>query len=116
MQLGDERADRRRTSAWSRAHPGLEPGQLEQVGDEPAQALGLGEGAVEVLGVGRHDPVREVLQHGDHRGQRRAQLVRDGGDQVAALGVDQGQVAGHLVEDRGQPADLVGGGVWTRPE
>ena len=88
----------------------LEPGQLQQVGHQVPQPLGLGQGTGEVLGVGRDDAVGEVLQDGGHGGQRGAQLVRDRGDEVAPLGVDLLEVGRHPVEGGGEPADLVGGG------
>jgi hypothetical protein len=90
-------------------HAGLEPGELEQVVDEPTQALGLVEGLPEVLPVGGNDPVGEVLQQGGHRGQRCAELVRHRRDQVPTLAIDGGEVLGHPVERRGELTDLVRG-------
>ena len=57
-----------------------------------------------VAGSGSDDAVDDVLQHRLQRGDRRAQLVRDVGDQLAALLVGRGQVGGHLVERDGQLA------------
>ena len=95
-------------------HAGVDAGEVEQVVDEVAQPLGLGARDVHGLGVGRGDAVVEVLEHRDQRRQRRAQLVGDARDQVAALPVDGREVGGHRVEGAGQLADLVGG-VGLRP-
>ena len=91
-------------------HAGLEPGELQEVRDEVPQSLGLGQGARQVLGVGRHHPVGEVLQDRGHGGQRCPQLVGDGRDEVATLGLDLLEVGRHLVERLREPPDLVGGG------
>ena len=53
-------------------------------------------------GVAAGDAVDEVLQHRPQRGDRRAQLVRDVGDQLAALPVDRVEVGRHLVERAGR--------------
>ncbi|CAM3822942.1 hypothetical protein NOZE110980_16640 [Nocardioides zeicaulis] len=89
-------------------HAGLEPGQPQQVVGQPAQPLRLRQCGLQVIPIGRHDPVGEVLQQGGHGGQRGAQLVGDGGDEVAALAVDGLEVLGHGVERRCEASDLVG--------
>ena len=91
-----------------RRDAGVDPRQLEQVADQVGEAPGLADRRLEVLLVGRHDAVGEVLQDGGQAGQRGAQLVGDGGDQGALLLVDRVQLGGHLVERAGQLADLVG--------
>ena len=60
--------------------------------------------------VGLRHPVDDVLQHRLQRRDRRTQLVRDVGDQFAALPVGRGQVGRHLVERAGELTDLVPGG------
>ena len=70
--------------------------EVEEVGDDcrsrrPGRARRRG---------ARHQParpLREVLQDRDHRREGVRELVGDGGDQVAALGLDEGEVAGHLI-------------------
>ena len=59
------------------------------------------------LGIGVGDAVDEVLEHGLQRGDRRAQLVTDVGDEVAAQPVGLGELGRHLVERTGERADLV---------
>ena len=108
-------SERSATGSRSSSHdPRLQPGELEQVVDQPAQPLGLLERGAEVLGVGGHDAVGEVLEQRGHRRERRTQLVGDGRDQVAALAVDGGEVLGHPVEGGGELADLVGGASCAR--
>ncbi len=90
--------------------PGLQAGQVEQLRDQPAQPLGLGERGAEGDGIGVGDPVDHVLQHRPERGDRRTELVADVGHQLPALPVHLAQVGGHRVEGAGELADLVTGG------
>ena len=90
-------------------HAGVDARQVEEVVDEPAEAARLVEDSGQGVVVGRLDAVGEVLETSGQRGNGRAQLVRDGGDQRPALRVDVAQVGGHLVERAGQLADLVAG-------
>ena len=53
----------------------LEPGQVEELLDQAAQPLDLGEHRAERLGVGLGDAVDQVLEHRLQRGDGRAQLV-----------------------------------------
>ena len=75
----------------------------------PAEPLGLGERGPQRGRVGRGHAVDEVLQHRPQRGDRRAQLVGDVGDQLAPLPVHRGELGRHRVERAGQLADLVPG-------
>src|SRR5690606_16769501 len=88
----------------------VDPGEVEEVGDEVAQPFCLGQGGGEGVVARLHDAVDEVLQQQPLPGKGRAQLVGDGGDEVAALLVGGGEVDGHRVERAGEPAHLVGGG------
>ena len=90
--------------------PALEPAQVEQVADQVAQPLGLGQRALQGLVVGAHDAVDEVLEQGPLRRERGAQLVGDRGEELAALLVGGGEVDGHGVERAGEAPHLVGGG------
>jgi hypothetical protein len=76
----------------------------------PAEPLGLRQRGAQRHRVGLRNPVHDVLQHGLQRGDRRAQLVGDVGDQLASLLVGGLQVGRHLVERQCQLADLVTGG------
>ena len=93
-----------------RQRAALQPRQVEQLLDEPAEPLGLAQRRAQRGGIGRLDAVDEVLQQRLQRADRRAQLVRDVGDEVAAHAVDVGQLGGHRVERAGQLADLVARG------
>ncbi|GIH26211.1 hypothetical protein Aph01nite_45210 [Acrocarpospora phusangensis] len=93
-----------------RAGAGVEPGQVEELGDQAAEALRLGESGAERLPVGRGDAVHDVLQDGLKTGDRRTEFVAHVGDQFAALPVDFGEVGGHGVEGTGELAHLVAGG------
>ena len=86
---------------------GLQAREVEQLGDEAAEALDLGEHRRDGLRVGGLDAVGDVLELGLQRGDRRAQLVRDVGDEVAALAVDLLELGGHRVERARELADLV---------
>jgi hypothetical protein len=109
--LGDHllhQVDHRHVGAVQRHHAGVDAGEVEEVTDERAQPLRLPEGGPDRLGVRVGHAVVEVLQHCDHRRQRRAQLVGDARDQLPPLPVDRGEVGGHPVERPRQLADLVG--------
>ena len=77
---------------------GLEPGEVEELGDEAAEPLDLGQHRVERAGIGGGDAVDEVLEGRLQRGERGAQLVAHVGDEVAAHAVGLGELGGHLVE------------------
>ena len=106
--LVDQGSDPHRAEP-QRCHARLHAGELEQVTDQGADPLGLVHGPAEVLRVGRTDAVGEVLEGRGECGQRRPELVGDGGHEVALLVVDAGELGRHLVERAGQLADLVGG-------
>ena len=105
-RVRQERLDAER-GALERHRAGLEPGEVEELLDQPAQALDLLEHRVEGLGIGVGDAVDEVLEDGLERGDGRAQLVRHVGDEVAPHAVGFGEVGGHPVERPGQLTDLV---------
>ena len=96
----------------------LDLAQLEQVVDQAAEVLHLAPDQAEVaLHLGRlgDDAVGEGLDHGAGGGQRGAQVVRDGGDQLAAGRLERASRArswsssccGHVVEGLRQARDLV---------
>ena len=85
----------------------------ERSSRSPTSALSrsaLGERGAQGVVVGLHDAVDEVLEQGALGGERGAQLVRHGRDELAALLVGGGEVGGHRVERPRQRADLVGRG------
>ena len=88
----------------------VDPAEVEEVGNEIAQALGLGEGGAERGVVRRHDAVDEVLEQRLLGGEGRAQLVGHGGDELTALLVRRREVGRHGVEGARQLAHLVGRG------
>lgn len=90
-----------------RRDSGVHAREVEQVGHEVREPLGLGQGSPQLRVVRGDDSVDEVLQEGALRGQRRAQLVRDGGDELAPLSVGGGQVVRHRVESSRESAHLV---------
>ena len=105
------------SSRSSTAAPGVEPADLEQVGEQVLEPVELG---LQQLGGTRGHRVEarpRVVQHvagHPHRGQRRAQLVGDVGDERALHAGELHQLAdlglqrlGHLVERHRQPGDVV---------
>jgi hypothetical protein len=88
---------------------GLQAREIEQLGDEPPEAARLLEHRAQRLGIGFADAVDDVLEHGLQRAERRAQLVRDVGDEVAPQAVGLGQLGRHPVKRPGELADLVVG-------
>ena len=89
--------------------PALRTGQRQQTVDEIRQPVDLLEHAAD------HRPVRRLvvplaqpdLAHTAHRGQRRAQLVRHVGREPSHLRERRLEAGQHLVEHRGQAAQLV---------
>ena len=104
----DELADVDRGQRERRA-AAVDAAEVEQVADERAEALGLGQRGAQHGVVGTHDAVDEVLEQGLLGGERRAQLVGDRGDELAALLVGAGEVGRHGVEGVGEHPHLVGG-------
>ena len=96
-RVGEHRLDRERL-AVERHGAGLEAGEVEELGDEAAEPLDLGEHRVERAGIGGGDAVDEVLERRLQRGERGAQLVAHVGDEVAPHAVGLGELGGHLVE------------------
>src|SRR6266511_2238671 len=88
-----------------RYHPGLDPGQVEQLGDQPAEALGLGQRGPQGVRVG--DAVDDVLQHRLYREDGGTQLERHVRDQFPPLPVRRREVPRHLVERDRELAHLV---------
>ena len=112
---------------------GLEPGHVEQIGDEAIQPLGFGEDGGEEVGAGfLVQVVGEVAQRPgrpDDGGERRAQVVGDRGEQRLAQAVGLGGAHGaldvlhqvdpldgdsRLVGERVEQAALLGGEQRTR--
>ena len=98
-----ERADVERLLA------GLQAREVEQLRHEPAEPARLREHRAQRLGVGLADAVDDVLEHRLQRADRRAQLVGDVRDEVAAQAVGLGELGGHAVERARELADLVVG-------
>ena len=108
----------RLTSSSSRtAAPGVEPADLEQVGEQRLEAVELGLQQLGGPGRRRVEVAAGVVQHvagHPHGGQRRAQLVGDVGDEPALHPAElleladlALQVGGHLVERRREPGQVV---------
>ena len=99
---------------------GVEPGEVEQVGGEVLEAAQLALGArdlrVRVLEVDAAlgEVVVEQLEHPLEQGQRRAQLVRRGGDERAPRLLLAAQRRVHRRQRAGEVADLVAGVVDRR--
>jgi hypothetical protein len=66
---GSERAGLQRDRAT------LEAGEVEQVGHQLAESLGLQQRHPHGVGIWLRDTVDDVLEHGVQRGDRRAQFV-----------------------------------------
>ena len=81
-----------------RQRPRLEPREVEQLLDEAAEALRLRERGLDRVRV--LDAVGEVLQHRLQRADRRAQLVRDVGDEIAAHPLDVARSAAIALKAR----------------
>ena len=96
---------------------GLELRQVEQVGRELLQPLDLlaqlGEERLARLGV--EVLVLEQLEEAAEREDRRAQLVRGGGDEALARRVELAELALHVVERDRELAELVVGSTTKRP-
>ena len=89
---------------------GLQAGEVQQLGDEAPEPARLREHRAQRLGVRLADAVDDVLEHRLQRAERRAQLVRDVRDEVAAQAVGLGELLRHPVERARELADLVVGG------
>ena len=96
--------------------------EVEQVGDDPLQPAGLAARGLEIagsrLGIVRHVGHRQRVEVAAHRGQRRAQLVRDVGQHLAPDPIRRLQrvgalrkVGGHAIERGCQQGDLVVAGL-----
>ena len=91
--------------------PGVELGEVEQVGGELGQPLDLLAHRVHELGplLGARVLVLEQLDEAAEAEDRRAQLVRGVGDELFAGSVELGQAALHFVEGAGELAELARG-------
>src|SRR5215208_2480107 len=98
-------------------HPGVYPGELEEVVDEAAKVFEFAAGGREVASLGLRifgDAIREGLYEGPGRGERCSQVVGDGGDEVAprllhlSLSLRRPlHRPRHPVEVGGEPRDLI---------
>ena len=89
---------------------GIAQGQVVERTCQANQPLGLLEERFVGALVGHDDAVPDGLQVALQVGQRRTQLVRGVGDDVAALSLALLQLGRHLVEGVGQAGQLVGRG------
>ncbi len=94
---------------------GFDAGQVEQLADQGAQPLGLGERGPQGVRIWGRYPVDQVLQHRTQGRDRRTKLVADVGDQLSALAVDVPEVLCHPVEGMRQLAHLVLAGAAHPP-
>jgi hypothetical protein len=94
----------------------VQPGQQQQVVDQPAEPLDVDQHVAGQL-AGRRTRVdrRGDLELGACAGQRRAQLVRGVRDERALPGAGRVQPGQHVVERLGEPADLVLRGRHRQP-
>ena len=88
---------------------GVDPGHVEQLGDQPAEPVGVGVRrwssiSLLLLVVELVPAVEQRLDEALDAGQRGAQLVGDGGDQVGALAVEPRPAAAGAERDR-DPVD-----------
>ena len=87
---------------------GVDPGHVEQLGDQPAEPVGVGADGGEhqllLVVVELVPPIQQRLHESLDAGERRAQLVGDGGDQVGSLTVEPGTAAPRA-QAHGDPGD-----------
>ena len=100
-------------------HGGVEPREVEQLAGQHRQPAQLAPGALDLLlGVGEVAAVAQVLVEQLHRAlehrQRRAQLVRGGGDERAPRRLLAAQLLLHAAERAREVADLVAAAVDRR--
>ena len=107
LQRALEQRPHRERHGRERLGARLHAREVEQLRDEPPEPLRLRQSDAQGPRVGRLDAVGEVLQQGLEGADRRAQLVGDVGDEVAALAVDVRELRGHRVERAGELAHLV---------
>ena len=116
LELGRRVHDARRPGRWAaRGHAArVRAREQQQVGHQPAHALGRAQGRLGRLALVALEHDRQQLQVGEHAGQRRAQLVRDVGDELAlalehllGLGARLVQRAQHALQRARQLGDLV---------
>ena len=90
--------------------PGIELGEVEQVGGQLGQTLDLLAHRVHEFGplLGARVLVLEQLDEAAEAEDRRAQLMRRVGDELLAGAVELGQPALHFVEGPGELAELAG--------
>ena len=94
---------------------GLQPGSLvdvrprvvEQAGDEPIDLLGLRPRSVEPL-TGVADACSDCVEVAAQREERGAEVVSDGADEEASLGLESRVVLGCLREPGGHACDGCG--------
>ena len=88
----------------------LQPRQLEQVVDQPREHVDVRAHLPEIAAPGLRvdDVVADRLGEQPQRGDRRAQVMRHGGDQVAARGLGVAELADRRVDRPRQLGELVG--------
>ena len=94
---------------------GLQPREVEQLGGQRAHAVDLPAQLLEerTPGVLVEILVGQQLEEPTEREDRRAQLVRGGGDELLARAIEPGELVLHVVEGGRELAELV---VGVRPD
>lgn len=103
-------ADKLHWLEMQRDGSGFQARQVEQLLDESTQPVGLAQHCGQGLGLVLDHVVHEVLEVALDHGDGSPQLVADVRDQIPALLLQAGNMAGHLVERPTELADFVGTG------
>ena len=110
LELSQRGRDERRDGhllQLEREHPGVDPGQLEEVVDQRRERAHLLAQRREVV-VGGGEAVLDRLEHRLHRRDRGAEVVARPGDELPARVEELLERGGHGVEGRGELRDLPG--------
>ena len=112
-----EAISRRSSARGAAPAPGCRPAKQQQVVDQPDEAVGLaldgGEEAIACVEV-VHRAIAQRLGQPLDRGERRAQLVTDVGDQVRAGLEGAAQLVAHRAEGACEAGELLGRGGGER--